>query len=117
MSLPGGFMVKNLPANAGDTSSILGSGKSLGRGNGNPIQYSCLENPTHRGPWWAAVYEVSKSQTWLRMHKSMLEPNTEIQGRWRKKKKKCVLNKRSRWISRKYLIKWRYVTCPIESSK
>ena len=83
MSLPGGFVVKNLPANAGDTSSILGSslGKSPGRGNGNPIQYSCLENPTHRGAWWAAVHEVSKSQIRLSMHKSMLEPSTEIQGR------------------------------------
>ena len=52
--LPGGSVVKNLPANAGDTGdggSILGSGRSPGEGNGNPLQYSCLENPMDRGPW------------------------------------------------------------------
>ena len=47
-------MVKNLPANAGDiidVSSILGLGRSLGEGNDNPLQYSCLENPKDRGAW------------------------------------------------------------------
>ena len=51
---PGGAVVKNLPAIAGDTrdlSSIPGSGRSLGGGNGNPLQYSCLENPVDRGAW------------------------------------------------------------------
>ena len=50
---PGGAVVKNLPANAGDAregGSIPGSEKSPGGGNGNPVQYSCLENPTDRGP-------------------------------------------------------------------
>ena len=42
---PGGSVVKNLPANAGDTNLILGSGRSPGERNGNPLQYSCLENP------------------------------------------------------------------------
>ena len=45
-------VVKNPPANAGDVSSIPGSGRSLGRGNGNPRQYFCLENPIDRGAWW-----------------------------------------------------------------
>ena len=92
MSLPGGFVVKNLPANAGDTDSILRSGKSLGRGNGNPIQYPCLENPTRRGAWRAAVHEVSKSQTSLSMHKNMLEPNTDSR-RMKKEKKMCFKQK------------------------
>ena len=49
-------MVKNPPANAGDirdAGSIPGSGRSSGRGHGNPLQYSCLENPMDRGAWWA----------------------------------------------------------------
>ena len=46
MGFPGGSVVKNPLANAGDTTSILGSGRSLGEGNGNPLQYSCLQNPT-----------------------------------------------------------------------
>ena len=48
-------MVKNPPANAGEAGSIPGSGRSLGGGNGNPLQYSCLENPLDRGAW-RAVY-------------------------------------------------------------
>ena len=46
---PGGSVVKNPPANAGDTGSIPGSGSSPGEGNGNPLQYSCLANPRDRG--------------------------------------------------------------------
>ena len=53
-------MVKNQPANIGDTGSISGSGRSPGEGNGNPLQYSCLENPMDRGAWWAAVHRVTK---------------------------------------------------------
>ena len=56
-------MVKNLPANAGDMGLIPGSGQSLGGGNGNPLQYSCLG--IDRGAWWATVYGVAKSQTRL----------------------------------------------------
>ena len=55
----------NLPANAGDVGSIPGSGRSPGEGNGNPLQYSCLENPMDGGAWWAAVHGVAKSQTRL----------------------------------------------------
>ena len=55
---PGSSTVKNLPANAGDAGEvglIPGSGRSSGEGNGNPLQYSCLENFMGRGPWWAIV--------------------------------------------------------------
>ena len=66
--LPGSSVVKNLPANVGDTgdvSSIPGSGRSPGGGNGKPLQYSCLGNPMVRGVWWAAVHGVAESQTQL----------------------------------------------------
>ena len=63
LGFPGGSAVKNPPANVGDTSSIPGLGRSLGEGNGNPLQCSCLENPMDRGAWWAIEHEVTKSQT------------------------------------------------------
>ena len=53
-------MVKNPPANAGDASSIPGFGRSSGEGNGNPLQYSCLENPIDRGALQATVHAVAK---------------------------------------------------------
>ena len=56
-------MVKNLPANVGDTGLIPGSGRSPGVGNGNPLQYSCLENSMDRGAWQAPVCEVAESDT------------------------------------------------------
>ena len=59
-------MVKNLPANAGDirdTGLNPGFGRSLGGRHGNPLQYSCLENPTDRGAWWVAIHRVTKSRT------------------------------------------------------
>ena len=55
-------MVKYPPANAGDTGLIPRSGRSLGEGNGNPLQYSCLGNPMDRGAWWATVHGVTKNQ-------------------------------------------------------
>ena len=58
---PGGSVVKNPPANAGDLGSIPGSERSPGEGNGNPFPHSCLENPMDRGDWWAAVHRVTKS--------------------------------------------------------
>ena len=65
-------MVKNPPANTGDSGSISESGRSPGGGNGNLLQYSCLENPMDRGAWRAAVHGVPKSRTSLseraRMH-------------------------------------------------
>ena len=60
------LVVKNPPANAGDrreAGSVPGSGRSPGGGNGNPLQYSCLENPMDRGAWWAIVHSITKSQT------------------------------------------------------
>ena len=70
MGFPGGSVVKNLPAIAGDTrdsDSVSGSGRGLGGGNGNPPQYSCLDwiksHGLDRGAWWATVHRVSKSQT------------------------------------------------------
>ena len=59
---PDGSVVKNPLANAGDTSSIPGSGRSLGQENGNPLQYSCLGNPMDRGAWRAPVHRSQKSQ-------------------------------------------------------
>ena len=60
------LVVKNLSDNAGDVrdmGSIPGSGRSSGGGRGNPLQYSCLENPMDRGAWCATVHGVKKSQT------------------------------------------------------
>jgi len=51
--------------NTGDLGSIPGLGRSPGEGNGNPLQYSCLENPMDGGAWWATVHGVAKSQTRL----------------------------------------------------
>ena len=68
---PVATVVKNPPANAGDARDaglITGSGRSPGEGHGNPLQYSCLENPVDRGAWWATVCEVIKSQTQLSRH-------------------------------------------------
>ena len=58
---PGGSVVKNTPANAGDVDSMPGSGRGPGEGNGNPLQYSCLGNPMERGAWWATVHGVVES--------------------------------------------------------
>ena len=63
LDFPGGSVVKNQLANAGDMGSIHGSGRSLGEGNGNPLQYSSLENSMNRGAWRATVHGVAKSQT------------------------------------------------------
>ena len=57
------LVAKELPANAGDAGFILGWGISPGGGNGNLLQYSCLENPMDRGARWATVHGVAKSRT------------------------------------------------------
>ena len=65
MGFPGGAVIKNPPANAGDVrdvASIPGSGRFPGRGIGNPLQHSCLGNPLDRGAWWATVHTATKSQ-------------------------------------------------------
>ena len=65
LGFPGGSDHKDSTCNAGDLGSIPGLGRSPGGGHGNPLQYSCLENPMNRGAWWATVYGVTKSQIWL----------------------------------------------------
>ena len=71
-------LVKNMPAtqetawNAGDLGSIPGSGRSLGEGNNNPLQYSCLGNPIDRGTWQAIVHGAAKSQTRLKQPNTLL---------------------------------------------
>ena len=69
LGFPCGSVVKNLPANAGDvrhTGSTPGLGRSPGGGHGNPLQYSCLENPTNRGAWRTAVHVVAKNGAQLK---------------------------------------------------
>ena len=58
-------MIKNPLANTRDLDLIPGSGRSPGEGNGNPFQYSCLENPMDKGDWWATVLRVTENQTQL----------------------------------------------------
>ena len=84
--------------NAGDLGSIPELGRTLGEGNGNPLQYSCLENPMDRGAWWATVHGVAKSQTQLRdftftfketkdlyieNYKTLMKETKEDTNRWR----------------------------------
>ena len=63
MGFPGGSDGKESACNAGDPGSIPGSGRSPGEVNGNPLQYSCLENSMDRGVWWSIVPGVAKSWT------------------------------------------------------
>ena len=75
---PGGSVVKNPSANEGDMDSFPGLGRSPGGGNGNPLQCSCLENPRDGGAWWAAVYGVAQSWTWLTRFSSSSSSNEFI---------------------------------------
>ena len=61
LGFPDGLVGKESTGSAGDAGSIPGSGRSPGGGHGNPLQYSCLENPTDRGDWWATVHGVAES--------------------------------------------------------
>ena len=65
MAFPVGSDGKESSFNVGDLGSIPGSGRSPGEGNGNPLQYSCLENSMDREAWWVPVHGVTKSLTWL----------------------------------------------------
>ena len=65
INFPGGSDGKASTYNARDLGSIPGSGRAPGEGNGNPLQYSCLENPMDRGAWQATVHGVTKSRTRL----------------------------------------------------
>ena len=60
MGFPGGSVVKSLPANAGDTGSVPGSGRSPGEGNSKLLQYSCVGNPMDRGAWQTIVHGIAK---------------------------------------------------------
>ena len=61
MGFPGSSDGKASAYNVGDPGSIPGSGRSPGEGNSNPLQYSCLENPTDQGAWWATIHGAAKS--------------------------------------------------------
>ena len=79
-----GLMVKNLPTNAGDIRNlglISGWGRSSGGRNGNPFQYSCLENSMDWGIWWATVQWVTNSQMWLSTHTQLNLETQRIQLR------------------------------------
>jgi len=76
-------VVKNPPAHAGDMGSISGSGRSLGREHGNPLQYSCLGNPMDRGDWWVTFHAVtnnisSKASGELRSYHFIKEENIHL---------------------------------------
>ena len=75
MGFPGGSVVKDPPANAGDTGdlgSVPGLRRFSGEGDGNPFQHSCLGNPMDRGAWRAIVRRVVKSQTQMSMHARLM---------------------------------------------
>ena len=65
LGFPDGSEVKVSACNVGELGSIPGLGRFPGEGNGNPLQYSCLENPMDRGAWWATVHRVTKNRTQL----------------------------------------------------
>ena len=73
-NFPGGSDGKEYACNVGNLSSIPRSGRSPGEGNGNSLQYSCLENFMDRGAWWARVHGVTQTQTQLK------RPSTHLQG-------------------------------------
>ena len=68
VGFPGGSVVKNLPANAGDLGLIPGQGRFLGEGHGRPLQCSCLGSLVDRGAWWSTVHRIVKIRTRLRIH-------------------------------------------------
>ena len=75
---PGGSEVKGSASYTEDLGSIPGSGRSPGEGNGNPLQYSCLENPTDRGAWRTTVHGVAKSHTQLKQLSTQKETREMI---------------------------------------
>ena len=87
MDFPGGSDVKEFACNAGDLGSIPGLGRSPREGNGNPLQYSCLENPMDGGAWQATVHGVAKSRTQLSDFTFFHFPNVQGVMKWSKRLK------------------------------
>ena len=85
LSTRGGSEVKVSAHNAGDLGSITGSGRSLGEGNGNPLQYSCLENPMDGGARWATVHGVVKSQIRLSDFTFTFHSTNSMGSQWQRK--------------------------------
>ena len=100
----GGSEDKASPCNAGDPGSIPGLGRSPGEGNGNPLQYPCLENPMDRGAWWAAVHRVAKSRTRL---SDFTHSNPMDRGAWRAAVHRVT---KSRWATSR-------TQCPLQQHK
>ena len=78
MGFPGGSKGKESSRHVGDLSSVPGLGRSPGRGPGNLLQYSCLENLVDRGAWWAIVHKVTKSGTQLKQLSTYTHPKCII---------------------------------------
>ena len=87
MDFPGSSDGKVSVYNAGDLGSILGSGRSAEEGNGNPLQYYCLENPMDRGTWQATVHGVAESDTTKQLHFPLLQLKYVSQRREQEKMK------------------------------
>ena len=96
---PGGSVVKNSPANAGDAGLIPESGRSPGGGNGSPLQYSCLGSPMDRGAYSVTVHGVAKSRTGLSTHaRTEGEYNVGRQANWERRSRQreaCVSQERA----------------------
>ena len=91
----GGSVVKNPPANAGDASSLPMWERSPGEENGNPVQYSCLENPMDRGAWRATVHGVAKSWTRLSDCTHVYTCNGKETEKWKGVEKEREIEKKS----------------------
>ena len=90
-----GSVVKNPSVNARVQDSIPGSGRSPGKGNGNPLQYSCLGNPMDRGAWWATVHGVTRVRRNLA---TKPPPSGEIHGKKRWEIACCVCGRQNKWV-------------------
>ena len=91
---PGDSAGKNPPANAGDMSSIPGSGRSPGEGHGISLQYSCLENSIDRGAWWVIVHGIAKSWTELRY-----QTTTKIKKQQQQQQQKTLKREREHRVN------------------
>ena len=93
---PGGSNSKEFSCSAGDPGSIPGSGRCPGGGHGNPLQYSCLENPMDRGTWWVAVHRVTE------LDMTEATKHAKGPGRWRDRPARLDTGKR-RWRVKSHL--------------